>query len=215
MSVVPDLATYLAFCAAAIALVLTPGPDTMYVLARGVQGREAGVRSAFGIATGILFHTAAATLGLAAVLRAAPAAYQVVKYAGAVYLVYLGVQAIRNDEFGGAADRDGGSDGATAGGASDATGSFRRGVLVNALNPKVALFFLAFLPGFAGSGPDAEARMLLLGATYAVLTATYLGGVAVASERVGRSLTASTTTSRLSWVGGGAMIALGLALATE
>ncbi|MFD1685324.1 LysE family translocator [Halobellus litoreus] len=207
VSVVPDLPTYLAFCAAAVALILTPGPDTMYVLARGIQSRDAGVRSAFGVSTGVLFHTAAATLGLAALLRAAPAAYRIVKYAGAVYLVYLGVQAIRNDEFGSAGDADGT--------AANATGSFRRGVLVNALNPKVALFFLAFLPGFAGSGPDAAPRMLLLGATYAALTAVYLSGVAVASGRVGDALASATTTSRLSWLGGGAMITLGLALAID
>ncbi|WP_435183932.1 LysE family translocator [Halobellus sp. EA9] len=204
MALFPELPTFLAFCAAAVALILTPGPDTMYVLTRGIQSRAAGVRSALGISTGVLFHIAVATLGLAALLRAAPVAYRAVKYAGAVYLVYLGVQAIRNDEFGSA-------DAA----AEPAAGSFRRGVLVNALNPKVALFFLAFLPGFAGSGPDSPVRMLLLGATYAALTAVYLGGVAVASGRVGALLSSSTTTARLSWLGGGAMIALGAALAVE
>jgi len=209
---VPDPATYLAFCAAAVALILTPGPDTMYVLARGIQSRDAGVHSALGISTGVLGHTVAATLGLAALLRAAPAAYRVVKYAGAVYLVYLGVQAIRNDEFG-SAGGDGTADGDRA--PPVATGSFRRGVLVNALNPKVALFFLAFLPGFAGSGPNAAPRMLFLGATYAALTVVYLSGVAVASGRVGEALSSATTTSRLSWLGGGAMITLGLALAVE
>jgi len=225
MTPLPDLATYAAFCAAAVALILTPGPDTMYVLARGIQSRRAGVRSAFGIATGVLFHTALATLGLAALLRAAPVAYRAVKYAGAVYLVYLGVQAIRNDEFG-AGSESGGADDADTPDSADApddvgaapeaaAGSFRRGVLVNALNPKVALFFLAFLPGFAGTGPGSPVRMLFLGATYAVLTATYLGGVAAASGRVGTLLSSSSTTSRLSWLGGGAMIALGAALAAE
>ncbi|MFA1609643.1 LysE family translocator [Halobellus rubicundus] len=204
MALFPELPTFLAFCAAAVALILTPGPDTMYVLTRGIQSRAAGVRSALGISTGVLFHTAVATLGLAALLRAAPVAYRAVKYAGAVYLVYLGVQAIRNDEFG-----------AGDAAAEPAAGSFRRGVLVNALNPKVALFFLAFLPGFAGAGPDSPVRMLLLGATYAALTAVYLGGVAVASGRVGALLSSSTTTARLSWLGGGAMIALGAALAVE
>ena len=216
MTVLPGLSTYLAFCAAAVALILTPGPDTIYVLTRGIQSRDAGVRSAFGIATGVLFHTAAASLGLAALLRAAPAAYQVVKYVGAAYLLYLGVQAIRNDEFGPAAGSDSGTEASEdAAAAATATGSFRRGVLVNALNPKVALFFLAFLPGFAGSEPDAAPRMLLLGATYAALTAVYLAGVGVASGRVGRALSSSATTARLSWLGGGAMITLGLALAVE
>jgi len=216
MAVLPDLSTYLAFCAAAVALILTPGPDTMYVLTRGIQSRDAGVRSALGVATGVLFHTAAASFGLAALLRAAPAAYQVVKYVGAAYLLYLGVQVIRNDEFGSSARSDSGTEtSGDAAAAATATGSFRRGVLVNALNPKVALFFLAFLPGFAGPGPDAAPRMLLLGATYAALTAVYLAGVGIASGRVGRALSSPATTSRLSWLGGGAMISLGLALAVE
>ena len=206
MSILPAPATYAVFCTAAVALILTPGPDTMYVLTRGVQSRHAGVRSALGIATGVLVHTTAATLGLAALLRTVPAASRVVKYAGAVYLVSLGVQAIRHDEF---------DAGANGGAGDDAPGSFRRGVLVNALNPKVALFFLAFLPGFAGSGTDAPARMALLGATYAGLTAAYLGVVAVASGRVGRALSSATTTRRLRWLGGGVMVALGVALVVE
>ena len=210
MAPVPDPATYLAFCAAAVALILTPGPDTMYVLARGIQGRNAGVQSALGIATGVLLHTAAATLGLAALFRTVPAARRIVTYAGAAYLMYLGVEAVRNDEFG-----DVGTDAGTGDTAAAGSGSFRRGVLVNALNPKVALFFLAFLPGFAGSGPDATPQMLVLGATYAGLTAIYLSGVAVASGRVGAAVASSTATSRLSWLGGGTMVALGLALVVE
>ncbi|RLM56688.1 LysE family translocator [Halobellus sp. Atlit-31R] len=214
MSVLPDLSTYLAFCAAAVALILTPGPDTVYVLTRGFQSRAAGVCSALGIATGVLFHTAAASFGLAALLRGAPATYRVVKYAGAAYLVFLGVRAIRNDEFGSATESEPGAN-VAGDAAATATGSFRRGVLVNALNPKVALFFLAFLPRFVGAGSDAAPQMLLLGATYAALTALYLVGVGVASGRVGRALSSSSVTSRLSWLGGGAMIALGAALAVE
>ena len=181
MAMLPTPATYAAFCAAAIALILTPGPDTVYVLTRGVQSRGAGVRSALGIATGVLLHTAAATDGGTTV--------------------------------------DGSQTTATADRAAtdDATdsGSFRRGVLVNALNPEVALFFLAFLPGFAGGGPDATARMALLGGTYAGLTAIYLGGVAVASGRAGRLLSSRTAATRLNYLGGGVLIALGVALAVE
>ncbi|ELZ95165.1 threonine efflux protein [Haloferax mucosum ATCC BAA-1512] len=195
-------ATMVAFCAASIALILTPGPDTVYVLARGVQGRSSGIRSALGIATGVLLHTAAATLGLAALLRAAPIAYRAVKYVGALYLVYLGINAIRNREFDPQVETNSG-------------GSFRRGVLVNALNPKVALFFLAFLPNFAGTGAGADSRIALLGATYAVLTAVYLCLVALVSERAGKALESPRVTSRLNWVGGGVMVALGVGLAVE
>ncbi|SFR33116.1 LysE family translocator [Halogeometricum limi] len=196
------LTTFVAFCGVAVALILTPGPDTMYVLARGMQGRATGVRSALGISTGVLLHTAAAALGLAALLRAAPTAYRVVKYAGALYLVYLGLTALRDDEFDPAVQ-------------TDADGSFRRGVLVNALNPKVALFFLSLLPTFAGSGSGAELRMFLLGGTYASLTALYLSGVAVASGRIGRLLESSRFSSGLSWLGGGVMVALGVGVAVE
>ncbi|QIB72887.1 LysE family translocator [Halogeometricum borinquense] len=196
------LTTFLAFCGAAVALILTPGPDTMYVLARGMQGRSAGVRSALGISTGVLVHTAAAALGLAALLRAAPTAYRLVKYAGALYLIYLGLSALRDDEFDPTVQ-------------TDADGSFRRGVFVNALNPKVALFFLAFLPGFAGSGSGAELRMFLLGGTYAVLTALYLSGVAFASGQMGSMLASSRFSSGLNWLGGGVMVALGVGVAVE
>lgn len=195
-------ATYLAFCGAALALVLTPGPDTMYVLARGMQGRSAGVRSAFGISAGVLLHTAAATLGVAALLRAAPTAHRLLKYAGAAYLVYLGIAALRDDEFDPQVE-------------TDPEGSFRRGVLVNALNPKVALFFLAFLPGFAGAGDGTGVRMAVLGGTYAVLTAAYLSVVALASGRVGDALESTRLSEGLNWVGGGVMVALGVGVALE
>jgi threonine/homoserine/homoserine lactone efflux protein len=156
----------------------------------------------------VLLHTAAATMGLAALFRTVPAARRVVTYAGGVYLVYLGVQAVRTDQFGSVGTDAGADDAAAAG-----SGSFRRGVLVNALNPEVALFFLAFLPGFAGTGPDAPARMALLGATYAGLTAVYLGGVAVASGLSGRFLSSATTATRLNWLGGAVLIALGIFVA--
>ncbi|WP_396611035.1 LysE family translocator [Haloferax sp. S1W] len=195
-------ATLLAFCAAAIALILTPGPDTMYVLARGLDGRESGVRSAFGIATGVLFHTMLATLGVAALLQTVPEAADAIQYVGAAYLIYLGVVALRDDEFDPAVE-------------TDASGSFRRGVLVNALNPKVALFFLAFLPGFAGNGPAAGERMALLGAVYAVLTAIYLSVVALGADRLGDALAGTRVTRALNYVGAGTMLLLGVVLAVE
>jgi threonine/homoserine/homoserine lactone efflux protein len=192
-------ATLLAYLAAAVALILAPGPDTMYVLARGLQGPDAGVRSALGVATGVLLHTLAAALGVSALLRAAPAAFTLVKYVGAAYLLYLAVQALHTEEF----------DPTTE---AEAERSFRRGVLVNALNPKVALFFLAFLPGFAGSGPDAPTRMALLGALYALVTAVYLSSVALASNRAGRLLARGRVSAGLQYVAGGVMVVLAVTL---
>ncbi|QIB76793.1 LysE family translocator [Haloferax volcanii] len=197
-----DAATYLAFCGAAVALILAPGPDTMYVLARGLDGRGPGVRSAFGIATGVLFHTLLAALGAAALFRTVPEAAAAVKYVGAAYLGYLGVIALRNDEFDPSVETESGA-------------SFRRGVLVNALNPKVALFFLAFLPGFAGQGAGAGVRMAGLGATYAALTALYLSGVALGADRLGSRLAETRVASALNYVGAGTMLLLGVVLALE
>src|SRR6056297_3747414 len=139
-----DLQSYLLFVGAAVALVLTPGPDTVFVLTQGVSaGKRGGVASALGVSTGVLVHTLAATLGLAALLRTSALAYAAVKYAGAAYLLYLGAKTLwRGDDF------DFPDTAAASGDASDADlrGGYLRGVTVNVLNPKVALFLLAFLP---------------------------------------------------------------------
>jgi threonine/homoserine/homoserine lactone efflux protein len=127
------------FMAATLALNLTPGPDMLYVIARSAgEGRAAGVVSALGIAAGCLVHTFAVALGLSSVLLAVPVAYDAVRYAGAAYLVYLGVRALVRPSAGGGAPPAPAPLGAV----------FRQGVVTNVLNPKVALFFLAFLPQF-------------------------------------------------------------------
>src|SRR5262245_35646575 len=135
-----DPANLIVFMTATLALNLTPGPDMLYVIARSVgQGQKAGVVSALGIGAGCLAHTFAAALGLSALLMSSAVAYDVVKYAGAVYLIYLGVRALmsksrfeRQSELKPARLSD----------------IFYQGVVTNVLNPKVALFFLAFLPQF-------------------------------------------------------------------
>lgn len=208
-----DAATLAAYVAAAGALILVPGQDTLVVLTRGFASRAAGVGAAVGVAAGVLLHATAAALGLATVYRAVPPAATLVTLGGAAYLLWLAADTARGDgvESNGAAATPR-ADGAGSARTAGAVAGLRRGFLTNVANPKVALFFLAFLPGFAGSGPDAPARMALLGATYAGLTAAYLGVVAVASGRVGRALSSAT---RVHWLGGGAMIVLGVALAVE
>jgi threonine/homoserine/homoserine lactone efflux protein len=165
-----DAATLAVYLAATVALVLSPGPDTAYVLARGAgEGRRAGVRSALGVSTGVLVHTVAAALGLAALFQAVPRSRAAVTLLGAGYLAYLGVGSLR------AADTD----------VREPDGDpYLQGLTVNVLNPQVALFFLAFLPGFAPATAPAVG-MLLLGALYAVVTALYLGCVGVLSGAVG------------------------------
>ena len=133
-----DLHRFALFLAAAVVLAATPGPGIFYVLARTLAGgRREGFQSSFGTFFGGLFHVFAAALGISAILAASAVAFHTVKYAGAAYLVFLGVKIIRsrNAELPVAASSPKGS-------------AFRQGVLTEALNPKTALFFLSFIPQF-------------------------------------------------------------------
>jgi threonine/homoserine/homoserine lactone efflux protein len=136
----PDLQHLLVFIGAGLLLNITPGPDVLYIVGRSIgQGRVAGLVSVLGISTGCLFHVASAALGLSALMLALPLAYDAVRYAGAAYLVWLGVRAIVSKSSPLHVQRVD----------PDRLGRvFQQGVLTNMLNPKVALFFLAFLPQF-------------------------------------------------------------------
>src|SRR6516162_9988170 len=138
----PDRAAFLTFLIAALALNLAPGPDMLYVLGRSLgQGRKAGIVSALGIFVGCLVHIAAAALGLAALLRASAAAYNMIRYAGAAYLIYLGVRMLVSK------DAQNALAGSTPAPASLGR-IFTQGIISDVLNPKVAMFFVAFLPQF-------------------------------------------------------------------
>jgi threonine/homoserine/homoserine lactone efflux protein len=149
------------FLAAGVLLNLTPGQDTMFILGQSLAGgMRVGVAAAFGIALGTVFHTVAAALGLSAILATSALAYSIVKYLGAGYLLFLGVRLLISHP-------------AVASGAvapqapARPRAVFRQGVLTNVLNPKVALFFLAFLPQFID--PSSGSRILAflaLGATF-------------------------------------------------
>jgi threonine/homoserine/homoserine lactone efflux protein len=147
------------FVLSGILLNMTPGQDTLYIVGRSVsQGRRAGVLSVLGIVSGSVIHTLAAAFGLSAILATSAQAFILVKVAGAVYLAYLGMKMLleRPARIGTAAEFTPERDWAV----------YRAGLLTNVLNPKVALFFLAFLPQFVA--PTAESR---------VLTFLFLGGV--------------------------------------
>jgi threonine/homoserine/homoserine lactone efflux protein len=128
------------FLTATLILLLTPGPAVTYIVSRSLsEGRRAGLVSTLGIACGGLVHVAAAALGLSAVLASSATAFNVVKYAGAAYLLWLGVKTLRGGD---------GEEAEIAGGGVSLARAFWQGVVVNILNPKSALFFLAFLPQF-------------------------------------------------------------------
>lgn len=178
-----DSTSLLAFIGAGLILNITPGPDVLYIVGRSIsQGRLAGVVSALGISAGCLFHIAAAALGLSTLMLALPLAYDLVRYAGAAYLVWMGVCAIRARSS------------ALAVQAMDdvpLAAIFRQGMVTSALNPKVALFFVAFLPQFtdAARGPLAL-QFLLLGVIFVMNGLLVCLGYALAASWLGSWLTA-------------------------
>jgi threonine/homoserine/homoserine lactone efflux protein len=183
-----ELSTLVAFVPAALAVVVAPGPDTMYTVTRSLgDGRAAGVVAGCGTPTGVLLHTAAAVAGLSALLRASAAAYGLVKYVGAAYLCYLGVRLLLSD---------GTFEVATDGRRRSLTESYRSAVAVNVTNPKVAVFVLAFFPQFVPAAADATVRMGILGVVYAGLSLGYLVGVALFAGRVRHRLLESDRTRR-------------------
>ncbi|MFC6786789.1 LysE family translocator [Halobaculum halobium] len=207
-----DAATLAAYFIAAGALILVPGQDTLIVLTSGLASRAEGVGAAGGVAVGVLVHAAAAALGLAAVYRALPTAATTVTLLGAAYLCWLAVDTLRRDGFESVSPdstpdapsrADGGADAGTA------AAGFRRGLVTNVANPKVALFFLAFLPGFAGEGEPAT--MLALGVVYALLTVAYLGAVGALAGRIGALLTGRSARA-VRVASAGVLVALAAAL---
>ncbi|MET9516316.1 LysE family translocator [Streptomyces sp. NPDC002994] len=199
-----------AFVLASLVLVAVPGPNLIYIVTRGVQdGRRAGIVSALGVETGTLLHVIAAVCGLAALIADHPLAFTVLRYAGAGYLTYLGVRALLHRP-------------PPAVGAADATGrpAQRRllrlycdAVLVNLFNPKVVLFFLAFLPQFLPTGlspSDARSHMLILGAVFlSIALALDLCYALIGAALTGRLRGTPRRARHLSYFTGG--IYLGLA----
>lgn len=206
----PDPTTFGLFVAAALALLLVPGPAVFYVVARGVEGgRVAGLVSCVGIEVGTLTHVASAAAELSAILASSATAFTVVRWLGATYLVWLGLKRLfgRDEEDSPAALEP-----------QPLSRLFSQGVIVQVLNPKVALFFLAFLPQFVNpSRGDAWTQILVLGATLAALGLltdglyALLGGTASAALR--------RRGGRFRWVhryfSGGVYLALGAASAAS
>jgi threonine/homoserine/homoserine lactone efflux protein len=157
------LSTWLLFCLASVALVLTPGPNLLYLISRTLcQGRMAGLVSLAGTTTGFIVHILAASLGLSAVFLAVPVAYDVLRWAGAAYLVYLAWDSVRAGSGGLFAPR-------TLPAAAPAK-LFRMGILTSILNPKVALFYLALFPQFVDPARGSVlTQSLVLGATQIVI----------------------------------------------
>lgn len=202
-----DTPQLLLFVSASFLLAITPGPDIVYTLTRGItQGRKAALYAAFGFNFGILFHTAFAALGLSAILRTSALAYQGIKFAGAAYLIYLGIQAWRSR---GESLVEGGGE------CIKPIVILKQTVVCNVLNPKVALFFLAFLPQFVDPSQGHVAMQIgLLGVIFMVVSYPVFIVLALFSGAIGNRLKSNPKIERnLKRVAGSVFIALGLALA--
>ena len=172
---------FLLFLAASVAITMAPGPDNLQVLARGIsQGRAAGLVAALGFAAGISFHTTLAALGVAALLKSSPVAFEAVKLAGAAYLVWIGIKAIRTKGLSSAHERP----------SQPLAVVFRQSVIGNLLNPKVTLFFIVFLPQFVNphGAQSVMLQMFELGGVFMLQTVAVFSVFGVAAGMIGAYL---------------------------
>lgn len=198
-----------AFLPIALLLALAPGPDNLGVLALGIsRGRRESLGFALGCAAGCLNHTLLAALGISALIAASPIAFRMLQYSGAAYLVGIGLQALRSR--GGRL-----TDAVPLASRSGFLPYFRRGLIANVINPKVILFFLAFLPQFViRQGWSAPAQIAVLGLLFAACAALVFGLIALGANRVGVWLRGRERFALwLDRVTGGLFITLGLRLA--
>ena len=200
------ITNYGLFILSGILLNLTPGSDTIYILGRGMQGRKAGVISALGISTGCLIHTVMAALGLSIILSKSALAFNIIKFLGAGYLIYLGIKSIKSDNS------------LLIQKSENKKISLKKmyfdGVITNALNPKVALFFLAFLPQFISPNNTYGAiPFLLLGLTFIITGTVWFLILAILSSIIAEKLKGENKFSdALNKITGFIFVALGLNL---
>ena len=203
------------FVAAVFLLNVTPGPDTAYIVGRSVaQGRKAGLMSALGISAGCCVHSLACAFGLTALLAASATAFTVIKFAGAIYLTYLGVRLIFSSPAKASATATAGAPVASA--HRSLRQLFMQGFWTNVLNPKVVLFFVSFFPQFVAADSDHKALAFLsLGAVMIAMSTVWNGFVAWVAGSVTARLGGKPAVKKwLDRVVGSAFVGLGLRLAT-
>jgi threonine/homoserine/homoserine lactone efflux protein len=198
----------LAFFTTSVLLGISPGPDNIFVLTQSaLRGRLAGVFVTLGLCTGLIVHTLAVSFGVAAIFQTSAIAFTVLKFAGAAYLLYLAWQAFRAP-----------ATGIHLGEGSGASGweLYRRGIIMNITNPKVSIFFLAFLPQFAEPARGSlTVQMMLLGGLFILATLLVFGSIALLAGTIGRKLGQSARAEKImNRVAGTVFAALALKLAT-
>ncbi|MFD2764941.1 LysE family translocator [Micromonospora eburnea] len=201
-----SMATLAGYLAAIALLMVTPGPDMMFVLANAVRyGTRAGAVAALGVAAGEAVHVAAVVCGLAAVISASPVLFTVIRWAGAAYLIVLGVRALRGA----------GGPGVVAEGQDGRAGrAFLRGLVTNLLNPKMILFSVAFLPQFVDpAAGGVTAQLVLLGGLFVAVQLTVDVALGAGAGRLARRLADGRWSRRINRICAVTFVALGLRLA--
>ncbi|MFY9408562.1 MAG: LysE family translocator [Methanosarcina flavescens] len=195
------------FIAASVTLTLLPGPDILFVLTQSIsQGGKAGIATASGLCTGVFVHTTAAALGISALVYKSALAFEIVKYAGAAYLLYLAWQALREsgELISSAPVRE-----------TNAVALYKRGIFMNVLNPKVALFFLAFLPQFVNiDSGNIPVQMIFLGIIFMVQAWLIFSAISVFAGVVGEKIIQKPGIGRyIDWGKAGIFTFIGIKLA--
>ncbi len=195
------------FCATALPIILTPGPDIIYIITRGIaQGRSSALLSTLGVCLGYLVHTVLAVLGLSALLHTSEILFNAIRYSGAAYLIYLGIRTLRSRQQ-------------LRISTDTALGTGRNfvftGMATSVMNPKGILFFLSFLPQFVlPSAGQVPTQIFCLGLTFTFLCMAAYGAIAYFSGAFGNRLTTAPKVANvLRWATGSVMIALGMRLA--
>ena len=197
------------FIVAAILLALTPGPDILLVLTTSVlNGFKKGAQLALGLTTGVLFHTCIVTLGVAALVVANPLLFNAIKYAGVAYLLYIGISGVwkaeqnkKRKKIQEQKAQQNQSENLESSENNPNRKLYVRGILMNVLNPKVALFFLALFPQFLNPDSNVSLNSLILGGVFAVITLSVFTGVAALSGYLGQKVNfIQGNTRRIAWI---------------
>lgn len=206
-----SLEQFLVFLAAAVLLNVSPGADHVFILTRTIaQGRLAGFLSSWGVCTGAMIHVLAAAFGISAILAASATAFTVVKLAGAAYLIWLGIRALRSKGLALSADP-------AASAPASAWKIYRQGMVVDLLNPKVAIFFMAFLPQFVDPALGGAAwQMIALGTVVIAVALAWETALIFGAGLLTRRLRTQPAIAKwISYASGATFIGLGLKLAVE
>ncbi|MGK3723070.1 LysE family translocator [Priestia megaterium] len=202
-----DVLSIISFLGVAVLLTLMPGPDNLFILAQSISnGKNAGISTALGLCTGLLVHITAATLGISAIIYQSSLGFAIFKYVGAAYLLFLAYKAFREKDFNFSIENKS---------YSEYKSLYKKGILMNILNPKVSLFFLAFLPQFVNrSSGNITQQMLIYGVVFLIQTLIIFTLISLFAGKVGYLLHKNPLISKkINFIQGSIFTFIGLKIA--